>query len=150
MIRTIFLALTLALTLPGCNGQSKSTDKQAKGNTPQTNIKVNKEYDKNGNLVRFDSTYSSYYSNIKGDSVLRDSIFSNFSNQFSKSYPFSIQPYFRDFFFNDTTLSNNFYKKDFFYNRFKSDMQRMDSLFMEMDMNKNAFFRNQLKPGLKN
>ncbi|MCB4234259.1 hypothetical protein LDL59_01710 [Kaistella anthropi] len=48
------------------------------GNQPIEDIKVNKEYDENGNLIRYDSTYTYYYSNIEGDEIAADSIFNNF------------------------------------------------------------------------
>jgi hypothetical protein len=66
---------------------------------PQTEIKVNKEYDKNGNLVRFDSSYSYYYSNVAGDTVLQDSILNAFKAHFNQHYFFSNEPFFNDFSF---------------------------------------------------
>jgi hypothetical protein len=106
---------------------------------------VNKEYDKNGNLIRYDSTYSAYYSNILNDSVRGDSIFKNFKSQFNQKYLFSQKPYFNDFFFQDSLLKYDFYKNAFFSNRFKNNMQQMDKLFLEMDSMKNYFFENQLQ-----
>jgi hypothetical protein len=137
------------MTLLSCNGQTKNNDKKSTESLPQTNIKVNKEYDKNGNLIKYDSTYSSYYSSVKGDSILQDSIFNNFASHFNQSYFFSNHPYFDNFFFQDSLLMFDFYKKDFFYNRFKNNMERMDSLFREMDIVKNDFFRQQTIPIIK-
>jgi hypothetical protein len=145
MKQVLSITLAFIMILFSCEGQTKSTDKKGKDNLPQTNIKVNKEYDKNGNIIRFDSTYSSYYSNIKSDSVLKDSIFKNFKNEFNQNYIFSNEPYFKNFFFADSLLKYDFYKKDFFYNRFRNNMEHMDSLFREMDKMKNNFFNNQLK-----
>jgi hypothetical protein len=142
MRQIIVIVLALSITLWSCNGQTKATEKQKGNNLPQTNIKVNKEYDKNGNIIKFDSTYSSFYSNVKADSNLRESIFKNFKQQFNRSYFFSNQPYFRDFFFADSLLKYDFYKKDFFYNRFRNNMEYMDSLFRGMDIMKNDFFNN--------
>ena len=75
MRQLITISLALSITLLSCNGQTKATEKQKADNLPQTNIKVNKEYDKNGKIIKYDSTYSSYYSNIKTDSNLKDSIY---------------------------------------------------------------------------
>jgi len=143
MRTTILAVLAVSIALTGCNGQTLNKESKSKGTAPQTNIKVNKEYDKNGNLIRFDSAYSSYYSNIKGDSILKDSIFNNFKSQFNNNYFFSNQPYFKDFFFADSLLKYDFYKKDFFYNRFRQNMERMDSLFRGMDIVKNDYFNKQ-------
>jgi hypothetical protein len=145
MKRILSITLASMMILFSCDGQMKSTDKKTKDNLPQTNIKVNKEYDKNGNIVKYDSTYSSYYSNIKTDSILKDSIFNNFKSAFNHNYFFSNQPYFRNFFFADSLLMYDFYKKDFFYNRFRNNMEHMDSLFREMDIMKNDFFNKQLQ-----
>src|SRR5512133_2843935 len=149
MKRILSITLAFILILFSCNGQEKNGDRKTKENLPQTNIKVNKEYDKNGNIIKYDSTYSSYYSNIRNDSVLKDSIFKNFTNKFNENYFFSNQPYFKNFFFADSLLMYDFYKKDFFYNRFKNNMERMDSLFRGMDLMKNDFFNKQAKPEKK-
>jgi len=150
MRKIILVSLAISITLLSCNGQSKNSDnEQVKDTLPKTNIKVNREYDSKGNLIRFDSTYSSYYSNIEGDTTLRDSIFSRFRNHFNESYFFSDEPFFRDFFFVDSLLKYDFYKKDFFYNRFRDNMQRMDSLFREMDEMKNDFYNRQDKSSKK-
>ena len=146
MRRMILIVLAVSMTLLSCIGQTKNKENKVKDNLPQTNIKVNKEYDKNGNIVKYDSTYSSYYSNIKGDTILKDSIFKDFKNQFNQSYFFSRQPYFKDFFFEDSLLKYDFYKKDFFYNRFRLNMEKMDSLFRGMDIMKNDFFNKQINP----
>lgn len=132
-----------------CNGRTENRDKSLSDNVPQKNIVVNKEYDEKGNLIKYDSTYSYYYSNVKEDSHLRDSIFQNFTDHFNQNYSFSKHPYFEDFFFQDTLLNYDFYKKDFFYERFKNNMSRMDSLFKEMDILKNDFFRKQTIPIIK-
>jgi hypothetical protein len=149
MIRILLIALVMPMTLMSCNGQTKNSEKELKDNVPHKNIVVNKEYDENGNLIRFDSTYSYYYSNTNKDSTLRDSIFDNFTDHFNQSYSFSNHPFFKDFFFQDSLLMYDFYKKDFFYERFRNNMERMDSLFREMDILKNDFFRKQTIPIIK-
>jgi len=63
---TLFVAVSLIFS--GCNGQEVKKDKNTSdttlisGNQPKEDIKVNKEYDKDGNLIRYDSTYTYYYS----------------------------------------------------------------------------------------
>ncbi len=143
MKRLVVFVIALSLAFQGCNGQKKEENTTITKNAPQTEIKVNKEYDKNGNLVRFDSSYSYYYSNVAGDTVLQDSILNAFKAHFNQHYFFSNEPFFNDFFFQDSLLKYDFYKKDFFYNRFRDNMRRMDSLFWEMDKMKDDYFRNQ-------
>ena len=141
------ISVTLLIGLISCNGQTKKNEgtDNAISSNPQTNIKVNKVYDKNGNIVRYDSTYSSYYSNVKDNKKLMDSIFDNFRNRFNDKFSFSDNPYFNNFFFQDSLLKYDFYKKDFFINRFKENIRRMDSLFGSMDTFKNDFFRKQFE-----
>jgi hypothetical protein len=143
------IAIALSVTLISCNGQTnKLSENDTSTSRPQTNIKVDKQYDSNGNLIKYDSSYSQYYSNIKDDKNRRDSIFSNFKNQFNRKYFFSNDPYFNDFFFQDSLLKYDFYRKDFFLNRFRNNMTMMDSLFRGMDSLKNSFFGKQfIVPG---
>ena len=143
------IAIALSVTLISCNGQTNNKSKNDITTAePQTNIKVDKQYDSNGNLIKYDSSYSFYYSNIKDDKNMGDSIFSNFKSQFNRKYSFSNDPYFSDFFFQDSLLKYDFYKKDFFLNRFRNNMKMMDSLFWGMDSLKNSFFGRQfIVPG---
>jgi|WetSurMetagenome_2_1015567.scaffolds.fasta_scaffold02741_5 hypothetical protein len=151
MLNKVFIAIIMSVILISCNGQTKSheTISKADTNAPHTDIKVKREFDKNGNLVKFDSTYSYYYSNVKSNSRLRDSIFNNFKNQFNHKYFFSKDPFFNDFFFSDSLLKYDFYKKDFFLERFRNNMNRLDSLFWGMDSLKNNFYGRQFKVPLK-
>lgn len=144
----------LILILSACkNGQNKEKDKIADKKeimsdslqNPKTNIKVNKEYDDDGNLIRYDSTYSSFYSNIDIDKAKADSIFNKFKSDFNFRYPFSTKPYFDDLFFNDSLLKYDFYKKDFFDKRFNMNMRHMKDMFREMfgkmDSIKNKYYK---------
>ncbi|MBA2612102.1 MAG: hypothetical protein H0U95_09030 [Bacteroidetes bacterium] len=144
------LSLALALLFCCCNAQTEEKEKvnsdETNSNVPKKGFKVNKEFDKNGNLIRYDSTYSYYYSNIKNNSNMSDSIFSKFRDQFQNQYPFANKPFFDNFFFQDTLLKYDFYKRDFFSERFKRDMNNMDKLFLEMDSVKNQFFEQQFLP----
>jgi hypothetical protein len=142
----IFYSLLFALSLNSCNGQKKEgTGAPPAENQPKTSIKVDKEYDENGNLIRYDSSYSYYYSNIENDTLLRDSIFDQFRFHFNQKYFFSEEPFFNDLFFQDSLLKFDFYKNDFFSNRFRSNMEHIDRLFNEMDSIKNQFFMDQFK-----
>jgi hypothetical protein len=150
MIRIGITAIALSVTLISCNGQDKKQGYTGKAvnDIPQTIIKVDKEYDKDGNLIKYDSTYSYYYSNVKRDTNMMDSILNNFKTHFNQRYFFSEDPFFNNFFFQDSLLMYDFYKKDFFVNRFRNNMMRMDSLFWGMDSVKNSFFNKQYQmPG---
>lgn len=145
MIRMEILAIAISFLINGCNGQINQEKAVASSDTlkPFTDIKVNKEYDEYGNLIRYDSSYSYYYSNIESDTLLGDSIVKDFRNYFNKRYGFSNEPFFNDYFFEDSLLQYDFYKNDFFLNRFQRNMEYMDRLFGEMDSIKNRFFYRQ-------
>jgi len=116
MVRIMILTIATTLGLISCNGQVSNEGKpDNKKDTTNAVIKVNKEYDEKGNIMKYDSTYSYFYSNIENNIPLRDSIFNNFKSIFNQKYFFSNQPYFDDFFFEDTLLFYDFYKKDFFF-----------------------------------
>ena len=146
MKRVLIISVALLLVAYIFGQKNENANKNsAKHNIPQTNIKVNKEYDKNGNIVKYDSTYTSYYSNMEGDSVLNDSLINNFKSFFNDKYFFSNEPFFNDYFFRDSVIRNDFQNKDFFYKEFRSNMEQMDKLFWDMDSVKNDFFDRQFK-----
>ncbi|MFC2105021.1 hypothetical protein ACFLS4_06700 [Bacteroidota bacterium] len=150
MKNIIIYAILLSLIFTSCNGQeNKDIKKYFENNEPQTDIKVNKEYDENGNLIKYDSTYSYYYSTVENDPLLRDSIFNEFRISFNEMYHFSEDPFFDNLFFQDTLLDFDFYSKDFFMNRFQNNRNRMNQLFLEMDSIKNLFLMNNFKMLLK-
>ena len=148
-MKRIAFGIVLLLLICSCssekiNGQQEIKDSLTT-NEPQTKIIVNKEYDENGNLIKFDSTYSYYYSNIENDSTFGDSSYSLFQEDFFNSFPSIQKPFLNDMFFEDSLLTYDFYKDDFFSNRFRFNRQRFDKLFEEMDSLKNKFYKNHSK-----
>ncbi len=147
MKKFIVFLLLLFLT-SGCSAQEKdgSNNIDENQNKPLTKVLVNKEYDENGNLIRYDSTYSYFYSNIEGDSTLSDSIFSSFQEGLFNAFPDIQRPFFDDMFFEDSLLTYDFYKDDFFENRFKLNMEKFNKLFERMDAFKNKFYKKYNEP----
>lgn len=146
-MKTLVSFLTATMLMVGCGAQN-STEQPAIGNDstkiqPQTDIKVNKEYDEEGNLIRYDSVYSSYFSNIEGDPKRADSIMSEFRKHFNTQFPLSMNPFFDDMFFTDSLMQYDFYKDDFFHNRWEDNWRHMDEYFKRMDSIKNQFFGKQ-------
>jgi hypothetical protein len=142
-MRTIaFIMMGSFLIFASCSHAQTSgkTDDKNKLNEPNTEIKVNKEYDEQGNLIRYDLTYSYFYSNMGGDELLMDSIFNDYKFKFDQNFPYLDKPYFEDLFFIDSLLLNDFYKDDFFEKRFMMNMERMRQLFQDMDSMKNEFY----------
>ena len=121
MKRYGIIAAMVSLLTVSCNGQTRNADKKTNDkNKPDVNIKVNRKYDKNGNVISYDSTYSSVYSNFKNDTLKRDSIMRSFENGMNQKFSFSDDPFFKDFFFGDSVKGNDFFSRGFFSNRFKN------------------------------
>lgn len=146
-MKTVYLLIMgIAFIFNSCNAQDKigkNEKMNAVKNIPKEDIKVNKEYDDEGNLIKYDSTYTYYFSNTDKNQSLRDSIFEAFINKFHRQYPFSDKTLFNDFFFQDSLLKYDFYKNDFFTERFRRNMEQSEKIFMEMDSIKNKFFIEQ-------
>lgn len=132
-----------------CQGQTiqKKEHLQEKDTIkPQTNITVNKEYDKFGNLIRVDSTYTSFYSNIKNDSILEKNIFNQFRKNFKSQFHHPLDSmFFNDFFTTSPFKMNDFYTQDFFSNNFMQHQKEMEKLFKRMDSIKNKYYKKQKK-----
>ena len=149
MKRFLFFNLFILLLIVGCSAQQSKEKATSTPDSltvePQTKIKVNREYDDQGNLIRYDSTYASYYSTVEGDTAWQDSTFKDFMQHFNSRYPFSDEPFFDKLFFTDSLLHYDFYKDDFFQNLFEQNLKQMEEYFRQMDSLKNYFFRQQLK-----
>ena len=108
-----------------------------KGNNPKIRIKVNKKYDKNGNIIRYDSSYTYVYISPDGKSIQlnADSVFHGFKPYFYDNFPKIMKKPFGDFFENDSLFRYNFFDDSLFekmfneeYLEFKKMIKRMDSL----------------------
>ncbi len=147
LIYPIFSAL---IVCSSCNGQThkdkKSETETTKIHTdglgqPKVDINVNKRYDKKGNLISYDSTYTSYYSSKKRDKILMDSLFKEFKPIFNEKYPLMNDKNFNTLFFNDSLLYNDFFHDDFFIKRFELNEKYMSRMMQQMDSVKNEFFK---------
>lgn len=91
---------------------------------PHEEIKVNRDYDEAGNLIRYDSIYSYSSSNLSLDDKKMDSIM---------KYFFSDKEFMR---FNDTFEVPSF----MFPNTFPNDFGSMDSIFRQHFENYQKYF----------
>ena len=163
-IGTIPLVHALAvmtMALSACNGQAQQHQESpaeadtlaARIGAPKTEVRVNKEYDANGNLIAYDSTYSSFYSSHNTDPARMDSLFRDFKPRFETRFPFMTDPGFNDLFFRDTLLYPDFFHDDFFRKRMEMSDHWMRQMMAEMDSMKNGYFRERAakppQPGSK-
>lgn len=140
----LFLLVFLS-TLFSCNSQetSKKHDKDEM-KKPQGKVIVNRKYDENGNLVEFDSTYTSYYSNFSSDTVILDSLMKEFPPFFDKEF-FNSEYLFNSFLQNDSSINNHFFNDDYFEKQFFDQNEEMLKMIQKMDSIKKSFFEEQWK-----
>jgi hypothetical protein len=110
---------------------------------PKVNIKVNRHYDEKGNLIGFDSTYSKFYSNVKGDTAAMDSLMNNFDRYFNRNHSSLFDRHFNTLFFNDSARYPDFFHDDFFMKRYELNDKYLRRMMQDMDSIKNDFFRDR-------
>jgi hypothetical protein len=133
----------------GCSGQveeqknSKTSeqDEKKENTVPKGSWQVDKEFDENGNLTRFDSIYSwSSSGNLKG--MDGDSIFNKMQSMMQKRFSMFQSPNMSGFAERDSIMeqffSDDFFKDDFFSN----GMPNMDVMMKRMEAMRQQFFNN--------
>jgi hypothetical protein len=143
-MKTLCLTITACFffCLSACNGQSKKEDPAHKPQElvihdslykPKFKANVNRKYDKNGNLIQFDSTYTYSYSG-PAHIMSGDSLFRQFRSYFGGSVPgfpdlrsgpgfLGDSLFFKDPFFND----------GFFQRPLEFNQRFFDRLFWPLD-----------------
>jgi hypothetical protein len=111
---------------------------------PKVNIQVNRHYDDKGNMIGFDSTYSSFYSNVKGDTVKMDSLMHTFDTHFNKNRFSFLDSELNSLFFTDSLRHNDFFHDDFFLKRYELNDSYFRGMMKRMDSLKNHFYREQM------
>lgn len=152
-MKVIAFILALTLSLSGCNAQDEQKDPTARdrssaeiqknpGFEPKGSWTVNKELDENGNLIRYDSTYTYSYSSRNGDTMkIRnvDSVIRSFQNYFEDRFPKEWDQSFMNPYWTDPNLLDDFFKDDYFHSRWKDDFFDMEKKFLQMDSLRNKF-----------
>jgi hypothetical protein len=141
------------MMLISCNEKSKGQDFKDRDkntsvmkdsvNKPKVNIQVNKHYDDKGNVIGFDSTYSSYYSNIEGDPMKTDSLFQSFDRYFDANHSLFFKDRLNNLFFNDSLGYPDFFHKDYFMRRYELNDDYFKDMMQRMDSIKNRFYQNE-------
>jgi hypothetical protein len=148
-MKKVFLFLFVAILTSSCNAQDfknqNSSSEKSKDsiNQPKGSWKVNKEYDENGNIMRYDSIYSwSSSGNLKGFD--NDSIFNKMQSMMQKRFSMFQSPNRLSFSEHDSIMkrffSNDFFKDDFFSNGMSLGMPNMDDMIKHMDSMRAQFF----------
>lgn len=123
-----------------CNGQKNDT-KQAEIKEDETTVeqpkgtwKVEKEFDENGNLIRYDSIYSwSSNDKLNNLSILdKDSLLQSFKSRFFTNFSDFENQGFDDVFSEDSLFNKRFFNDDFFGSDFGKDFMDIDKIRKQM------------------
>ena len=146
---TIGFLLILLLFVSSCHDKTSGQNPEKNPRTsvvdgdslkPKVNIKVNKHYDDKGNVVGFDSSYTSVYSNVRGDTTKMDSLMSSFDRYFKRDHSLLFHRDFNSLFFDDSTRYPDFFHNDFFLKRYERNDSYFRDMMNRMDSIKNRFY----------
>lgn len=146
----------LVFTFISCTAQEKEKNEakmEAQKETdekPKAKWNVYREYDEDGNLIKYDSTYVWSYSNIQGDSlkVNLDSVMDSFRGYFEFKTPFIWEDHFMYFPKNDSLLKEDFFRDDYYFKNWERDHSDLEEMIKKMDSVRNQFLK-EYHPGLK-
>ena len=156
-MKKMLFILLVPFLVASCSAQNEKTtnekenlSSEQKSTEPKVDVKVNKVYDENGNLISYDSTYVWSYTNTFGDSVdvNIDSVMSQFKPMIGSHFPGFLNDNYNDYFFGDSLFYHDFLSPDYFFDRWEQERIRMNRMMREMDSLKELFFREQY-PELK-
>lgn len=134
------IVIMLSSILVSCNAQTKtnkanqSQENKSRTEEPKGAWKVDKEFDENGNLIRYDSIYS-WSSNSKFEDLSKfdkDSLLNNFESKFYKHFLQFKNDGFEDIFEPDSLFSRYFFNDDFFNSDFGEDFMDIDEIRKKM------------------
>ncbi|OIQ21205.1 hypothetical protein [Lacinutrix sp. MedPE-SW] len=140
MKKHVLLLVTLFLCF-SCSGQNnelnKAETKKSEAHVikePKGTWKVDKEFDENGNLIRYDSIYT-WSSNNKFNnlsSLNKDSLMQSFKSNFYRNFSKFENEGFEDVFSQDSLFSKHFFNDDFFKSSFGKDFMDIDEIRKQM------------------
>ena len=125
---------------------------------PKGTWKVDKEFDENGNLIRYDSVYSwSSGEDLESLSLLeRDSTLKSMRSKFYSRFSQFGKRGFDDIFASDSLFTKRFFDDDFFTSEFGEDFMDIDNMQKRMETMQKKFlekyqseFENRPNEGFK-
>lgn len=139
-MKKYILLITIALLSFSCNAQENNS-KNKEANESEKQVKkpkgawrVDKEYDEQGNLIKYDSIYSwsshSEYDNLSA--IKSDSLLQSFKSRFFRDFSEFENQGFEDIFSQDSLFSKRFFNDDFFGSSFGKDFMDIDKVRQQM------------------
>ncbi|MFC2147712.1 hypothetical protein ACFLR9_04015 [Bacteroidota bacterium] len=150
----ILLLATLITT--GCNSQEnknkEETDnkQEVSADAPKGSWKVNREFDEEGNLIRYDSIYS-WSSGDDLDrlsSLDRDSTLQAMQSKFYRNFSSFGNQGFDDVFSSDSLFTQRFFDDAFFTSQFGEDFMDIEKVHKQMEAMQKKFlekYRSEFK-----
>lgn len=143
MMKKLIILSLAAILSSSCKGQEGENIKEDKDSIaqvqpPQGTWKVDKEFDENGNLIRYDSIYS-WSSEDFGNSFNHnpDSLLKSFRSGFYRH--FSGTDNFGNLFPQDSLFTRRFFDEDFFDSEFGQDFMDIDRVRQRMERMQQRF-----------
>jgi hypothetical protein len=149
-MKKAILLLSIGLLSVSCNGQKteiKKDDSEVKQEKiteePKGTWKVDKEFDEQGNLIRYDSIYSWSSDEKLNDltSFDKDSLLNSFKSKFYKHYSHFENEGFEDVFAQDSIFGKHFLNNDFFESDFGKDFMDIDKIRQQMIARQKKFLK---------
>lgn len=154
-MRKYILFFMVTMLSVSCNGQKNETKKSETKEhileQPKGNWKVDKEFDENGNLIRYDSIYN-WSSHSKLDdfsSINKDSLLKSFESRFFRDFSHFENQGFSDVFSKDSLFSKHFFNDSFFGSDFSKDFMDIDRIRQEMIARQKYFLEKYQKEIIK-
>ncbi len=148
-MKKIALLFLAAILTTSCNSQENKKDQieQEKAEKeitqqPKGTWKVDKEFDENGNLIRYDSIYSWSSADEFEDLKLqdRDSLLQSFQSKFFQRFSGSDRFGFDPFIEHDSLFGRRLFNEDFFGSDFGKDFMNIDKMHERMQRLEKEFF----------
>ena len=148
-MKTLAIIPLVAMSFVACHAQDQKEEITKQETQPKESWRVNKEVDNNGNVIRYDSTYTWSYSIMNGDTntVQLDSVMDSFDDFFKTQLPFLWSNHFSFSPHHDSLLRNNFFKPNYFFDQWEQQHFNVKKMLQEMDSIRNEFL-NKNYPGL--
>ncbi len=149
-MKKIALLLTMLILNLGCNLQEFNKDKNSQNDndsiaqiaeSPEGTWKVNKEFDEDGNLIRYDSIYSWSSNNNLNELALSnpDSLLKSFRSKFYRNFSKFDDQRFENLFAEDSLFTDRFFDDRFFDSQFGEDFMNIDRVRERMETMQQQF-----------
>lgn len=148
MKKIVILSMAAILNL-NCNAQDnkkeanlqKEKDSIAQTEPLKGTWKVDKEFDEDGNLIRYDSIYS-WSSTDDHDELAQknpDSLLQSFQSKFYRNFSKIDDQRFGSLFSDDSLFTKHFFDDDFFESQFGEDFMDIDRIRKRMETMQQQF-----------